>query len=77
MGLGMKRATLYLDEGLHKALKIKAAESSTSVSELVNEVIRDAFAEDLDDLRAFSDRSDEPSMDFESFLRELKSNGKL
>lgn len=73
----MKRATVYLDEDLHKALKIKAAESSSSISELVNEVIKDAFSEDLDDLQAFSDRANEPTMDFEAFLKELKSNGKL
>ncbi len=73
----MKRATVYLDEDLHKALKIKAAESSSSISELVNEVIKDAFSEDLEDLQAFSDRAAEPTIDFESFLKELKSNGRI
>lgn len=66
-----------MDEDLHKALKIKAAESSSSISDLVNEVIKEAFSEDLDDLQAFSARAAEPSMDFESFLKELKFNGKL
>ena len=73
----MKRATVYFEEDLHKALKIKAAESSTSVSELINEVIKDALANDLEDLQVFRDRADEPTVDFESFLKRLKADGKI
>ena len=73
----MKRATIYFDEGLHKALKIKAAEGSSSVSDLVNEAVRESLAEDLDDLQAFADRKSEPTMDFETFLNTLKADGTL
>jgi plasmid stability protein len=73
----MKRATVYFEEDLHKALKIKAAEASSSVSDLVNQAIRDSLAEDLEDLLAFRDREKEPTMDFETFLTQLKSNGRL
>ena len=73
----MKRATVYFEEDLHKALKLKAAEASTSVSDLVNQAIREALAEDLDDLQAFRDRENEPTMDFETFLKSLKSDGRL
>ena len=73
----MKRATVYFEEDLHRALKLKAAESSSSVSELVNQAIREAFAEDLEDLQAFRDRKLEPSMDFESFLTKMNKNGRL
>ena len=73
----MKRATVYFEEDLHKALKLKAAEASASVSALVNEAIREALAEDLDDLQAFRDRETEPAMDFETFLKGLKSDGRL
>jgi plasmid stability protein len=73
----MKRATIYLDEDLHRALKVKAAEASSSISDLVNEAIRLSFAEDLDDLQAFRDRASEPATDFEDFLRKLKADGKL
>jgi plasmid stability protein len=38
-----KRATIYLEPDLHRILKIKAAESSKSVSELVNEVVRETL----------------------------------
>jgi hypothetical protein len=73
----MKRATIYFEEDLHKALKIKAAEASTSVSDLINEVVKEAFSEDLDDLQAFRDRANEPTTDFESFLQRLKADGKI
>ena len=73
----MKRATVYFEDDLHKALKLKAAEASSSVSDLVNQAIREAFSEDLDDLQAFRDRESEPTMDFETFLKNLKSDGKI
>ena len=73
----MKRATIYFEEDIHKALKVKAAEVSTSVSDLVNEAIRSSLQEDLEDLQAFEGRRNEPTMDFEQFLKKLKADGKL
>lgn len=73
----MKRATVYFEDDLHKALKMKAAEASSSVSELVNQAIREALSEDLDDLQAFRDRESEPTMDFETFLKRMRSDGRL
>jgi len=72
-----KRATIYLDEGLHRALRLKAAETDSSISELVNEAVRQALAEDLEDLSAFTDRVKEPSVSFEATVRKLKRDGKL
>ncbi|TVR51705.1 MAG: CopG family transcriptional regulator [Puniceicoccaceae bacterium] len=73
----MKRATVYFDEDLHRALKVKAAEAASSVSDLVNDAVRQSFAEDLEDLEAFRDRENEPTVDFEEFLKKLKEDGKL
>jgi len=73
----MKRATVYFEEDIHKALKVKAAEVSTSVSDLVNSAIRDSLEEDLEDLQAFRERENEPTIDFEKFLKQLKKDGKL
>ncbi len=73
----MKRATIYFEENLHTALKIKAAEVSTSVSDLVNEAIKEVFSEDLEDLEAFEDRKNEETIDFESFLKQLKKDGSI
>jgi len=73
----MKRATVYFEEDLHTALKIRAAEVSTSVSDLVNEAIKEVFAEDLDDLEAFEERKNEEAIDFESFLKQMRKNGNI
>lgn len=77
MGAESKRATIYLDSDLHQALKMKAAVSSKSVSELVNDAVREALAEDEEDLRAFDERAAEPLVAYEDMLGWLKSDGKI
>ena len=72
-----KRATIYLDPDLHKALRIKSAETDHSISEIVNDAIKYSLAEDSIDLAAFEDRKDEPLMAFEDVLKDLKKNGKI
>ncbi len=72
-----KRATVYFDPGLHKALRVKAAQTERSLSELVNAAIRQSLAEDAEDLAAFEDRAREPSLAFEEVLKDLKRRGKL
>ncbi|MBT64848.1 MAG: CopG family transcriptional regulator [Puniceicoccaceae bacterium] len=73
----MKRATVYFEEDLHKALKMKSAEVSSPVSELVNDAVRAALLEDAEDLEAFKEREKEPVIDFEAFVASLKDHGKL
>jgi plasmid stability protein len=72
-----KRATIYLDPQLHRALRIKAAETDHSISDLVNEAIRQSLTEDMEDLEAFKERSEEPNLPFEDVLKELKRSGKI
>jgi plasmid stability protein len=72
-----KRATVYFEEDIHKALRLKAAETEQSVSDLVNEAVRGALAEDADDLAAFRERAAEPTLDFEEFVADLKRRGRL
>ncbi len=72
-----KRATVYLDEPLHRALRLKAAETDASISDLVNEAVRVSLAEDADDLAGFRDRAKEPRLAFEDVVRDLKRRGKL
>lgn len=72
-----KRATVYFDPSLHRALRLKAAETDTSVSDLVNEAVRAALAEDADDLEAFEIREAEPDYAFEEVVKDLKRRGKL
>jgi len=72
-----KRATVYFDAGLHKALRVKAAETERSLSELVNTAVRQSLAEDAEDLAAFEERAREPSLGFAEVLKDLKRRGKL
>jgi predicted transcriptional regulator len=72
-----KRYTVYLDTELHRALRVKAAETEQSVSELVNEAVRQVLKEDSVDLKDFEERKDEPLFRFEEILKKLKKNGKI
>ncbi len=72
-----KRATVYFDPGLHKALRVKAAQTDRSLSDLVNAAVRQTLAEDAEDLAAFEERAREPNLAFEEVLKELKRRGKL
>jgi len=77
MATPAKRATIYLDPVVHKALKLKAVETSRSVSDLVNEAVREALAEDADDLAAFEDRANEPLLSYDAMVKRLKRDGRL
>ena len=72
-----KRATVYFEPELHLALRLKAAETDRSVSELVNEAVKLSLAEDADDLSAFEERAAEPEMPFEDLVKDLRSSGKI
>jgi hypothetical protein len=72
-----KRATVYLDPVLHKALRLQSIETSRSVSELVNDAVRDELAEDARDLAAFDERANEPTVEFEDFVKGLKRDGAI
>jgi hypothetical protein len=72
-----KRATVYLEPDLHKALRLQAIETSKSVSELINDAVRDELAEDAADLAAFDNRKNEPTIDFDDFVQGLKRDGIL
>jgi plasmid stability protein len=72
-----RRATIYLDPDLHRALRVKAAETDKSISDLVNDAVRQTLAEDDEDLTAYRTRAKEPSLDFEKVLKDLRRRGKL
>ncbi|MBL1214285.1 MAG: CopG family transcriptional regulator [Ignavibacteriae bacterium] len=72
-----KRATVYFDPEVHKALKMKAVETSTSISVLLDKLVRQEFLEDQEDLKIFNDRAAEPSITYEKLISDLKKNGKI
>ena len=77
MDKSSKRITVYLQSDFHRALKVKAAETVYSVSDLVNDAVRDSLREDALDLAAAEDRTVEPSLAFEGVLKKLRRDGKI
>ncbi|MBI3894717.1 MAG: CopG family transcriptional regulator [Acidobacteria bacterium] len=72
-----KRATIYLEASLHKALRLKAAETERTISEIVSRAVQHSLAEDAEDLAAFETRAREPNLPFERILKDLKKRGLL
>ncbi len=72
-----RRATVYLDPEIHRALRVKAAETDQSISDLVNAAVRETLSEDAQDLAAYRTRAREPNLDFETVLKDLRRRGKL
>lgn len=72
-----KRATVYFDPELHKAIRLKAAHANRTVSDIVNDAVRLALREDEEDLAAFERRVAEPMISYEALLKDLKANGKI
>jgi hypothetical protein len=77
MATETKRATVYFDPQMHRALRVKAAATSKTFSEVVNEAVRLSLAEDAADLAAFEERAAEPLVSFEDVLKDLRKNGLL
>ena len=77
MATPAKRATVYFDPILHKALKLKSIETSKSISDLVNEAVREALAEDAEDLAVYDERSNEGLISYEEMVKRLKKDGRI
>lgn len=77
MATDTKRVTVYFDPDIHLALRLKAAETDRSVSDLVNDAVKLALAEDAEDLASYEERAKEPELPFEDFVRDLKRRGKI
>jgi hypothetical protein len=77
MSSSQKRATVYFDPDLHRALRLKAAETDRSLSDLVNEAVKLSLAEDEEDLAAFDQRAREPNLAFEDVVKDLKRSGRI
>ncbi|MFQ5745178.1 MAG: ribbon-helix-helix domain-containing protein [Acidobacteriota bacterium] len=72
-----KRVTVYFDPEVHRALRMKAAAVDRTVSEMVNDAVRYSLAEDAEDLAAFEERVNEPTIEFDTFVRGLRRSGKI
>ena len=72
-----KRATVYFDPIVHRALRMKAAAADRTLSDLVNDAVRISLAEDAEDIAAFEQRAAEPTIAFEQFVTGLRRRGKI
>lgn len=72
-----KRATIYFEPALHQAIRLKAAHTQRSISDIVNDAVRMALREDQTDLTAFDERSAEAELSYEAMLKEMKNHGRL
>ena len=77
MGASPKRATIYFEPEIHRALRMKSAVSDRSISDVVNEAVRLSLAEDAEDLAAFDSRAKEPALDFGKVVKALRRRGKI
>jgi plasmid stability protein len=77
MSATAKRSTVYLEPELHRALRIKAIHSRRSMSDIVNDAVRQALREDAEDLAAFKERAEEPTLSYEELLDHLREHGKI
>ena len=72
-----KRSTIYFDPELHRALRLKAAATDRSISDVVNDAVRQTLSEDAADVEVFDRRRREPTLDFEEVVLRLRRSGKL
>jgi len=72
-----KRSTIYLDPALHQALRLKSLETSRSMSEIINEALKETLAEDAEDLAVFDERADEPLLTYKQMVKRLKKDGRI
>jgi plasmid stability protein len=72
-----RKATICFDADLHRALRLRAAETERSISNVVNDAVRILLAEDAEDLQAIDERASEPTVSFDSFVKDLTARGKL
>jgi hypothetical protein len=72
-----KRSTVYFEPAIHQALKMRAASSHVSVSELIDDALRVFMREDQEDLAAVSERATESEISYEELLADLKKHGKI
>jgi hypothetical protein len=72
-----KRSTVYFEPEIHQALRLKAASSNLSISELIDEAVRLSMNEDQEDLAFFAQRENDKEISYEDLLNDLKKHGKI
>ncbi|KGO33190.1 MAG: plasmid partition protein ParG [Desulfoprunum sp.] len=77
MSTQTKRATIYFDPEIHRALKLKALETSRSITDLVNQAVKEALAEDVEDIFTYEERKNEPLISYDQMVKKLRKDGRI
>ncbi|MFN0280033.1 MAG: CopG family transcriptional regulator [Pyrinomonadaceae bacterium] len=77
MSVILKRATVYFDPELHRAIRLKAVHTNQSISDIVNDSIRTTLSEDEEDLAAFDKTASDNLISYDELLAKLKADGKI
>jgi plasmid stability protein len=72
-----KRATVYFEADVHRALRLRAVAMDRSISDMVNDAVKAALADDAEDIAVFADRKSERSLSFDTFVQGLKRRGRI
>lgn len=70
-------STVYFEPEIHAALRVMAALSNCSISDIVNDAVRVVIAEDQEDAATCEERANEPVLSYEEFLDQLKADRKI
>jgi hypothetical protein len=75
--LRLARRAARSEQGGFPRLDQDADRDRQTISDLVNDAVRQNLAEDAEDLTAYRERAKEPSLDSEKVLKDLRRRGKL
>ena len=75
--LKKKASTIYLHPEIRRALKLKSIDMDCSISDIVEDAVKIFLIEDIEDIKTVRKRKKEVSIDFESFVKKLKKDGKI
>jgi len=73
----LRRATVYFQPRVYRALKIQAAAADRGISDYVNDAVLQALREEASDLELINKRSKQPVRPFSEVVRELRRDGLL
>lgn len=77
MSAATKRSTVYLDTKILRTLRREAERTDRTLSQVVNDTLRQSLDEDAYDRALFAARSHERAIPFAQVVRKLKRSGKL
>jgi len=70
-----KKTTVCFEPEMLEYLRIRAAEESSSISDIIHDALKVLFTEDLEYIADFDARIGEPNIGYAEFVQSLKADG--